>query len=178
MKVYVTRHGNTNYNQLRLCNADPSVVVHLTDLGKQQLEQVATGLRSKKLQTIFISPLSRTKESADIVNKYHDVSYIVDDRITDNNTGFEGKTVDEYHAAFSQVQDTWAFKPEGAESLYDVRDRVTAFLRDLVSQDFDTVLIVTHQSIIRQIFGVFGNLNREEINKVELPQGKYAEFDI
>lgn len=33
MKIYVIRHGKTNYNRLGLYNSDPAVDVHLTAQG-------------------------------------------------------------------------------------------------------------------------------------------------
>ncbi len=46
MNLYLARHGRTNYNDLGLCNADPTVDVHLTALGIEQ----AKANRSKTLK--------------------------------------------------------------------------------------------------------------------------------
>src|SRR6185369_14402091 len=41
MKVYIARHGQTNYNEARRCNADPSVDVFLTETGIRQAKELA-----------------------------------------------------------------------------------------------------------------------------------------
>ena len=72
MKIYFARHGRTNYNDLDLCNADPSVDVHITELGAEQAKALADKLKDLPLDRIFVSELKRTQQTAEIVNSFHD----------------------------------------------------------------------------------------------------------
>lgn len=178
MKLYVTRHGRTNYNDARLCNDDASVDVHITDEGTAQAKQVAKKLKDMYFDRIIVSTLPRTHQTADIINSYHQVPVEVDGRISDNRTGFEGKPVDEYFAARDAADDSWAYKAAGAESLYDVQTRVEEFLEDLKAKPYNSVLVVTHQCVIRQIVGILRGLSREATDAIDVLQGDYVDFEL
>jgi len=178
MKLYVTRHGQTNYNVLGLCNADETIDVYLTPLGVEQARQVSQKLKEKPFEVIYISTLKRTRRTADIINEFHNVPIEVDERIMDNVTGFEGKPVSEYYAAREGAPDKWGFKPEGAESLNDVKSRVQSFLNDLRQESYEAVLIVAHQSVNRMIYGVVNGASNKEIEQFDLPQGDFIEFEL
>ena len=78
MKLYLARHGWTNYNDLRLCNADPTVDVHLTPTGVSQAEALADKLKQTALDHIIVSELKRTQQTAEIVNRFHHLEIEVD----------------------------------------------------------------------------------------------------
>ncbi|MFP4610722.1 MAG: histidine phosphatase family protein, partial [Thiohalophilus sp.] len=73
MPLYAMRHGRTNFNDLGLCNDDPGRDVYLTDTGIARLETAAERLRDVALQRIITSELPRTRQSADIINRHHQV---------------------------------------------------------------------------------------------------------
>ena len=93
MDVYFMRHGQTNYNQQGLCNSDPARDVHLTPQGKAQAQQAAEQLKSVPLQLIIASPLPRTRQTATIMNQYHQCHIEYDDTIADIRSGFEDRPV-------------------------------------------------------------------------------------
>ncbi len=96
MKVFFVRHEQTNYNILDLCNDNLVKDVHLTDLGKQQAETIANKLKNIKLDLVIISELPRTKETALIITKNHQVKFEIEPRINDRKTGFDSKPVSEF----------------------------------------------------------------------------------
>ena len=56
MKLYVVRHGQTNYNIAnKVCGKSD---VELTDLGKQQAKKASEQLQDVSLDFIFASPLT------------------------------------------------------------------------------------------------------------------------
>ncbi len=67
MKLFVVRHGQTNYNLQHLCNDDPTIDVHLTKEGKKQAEIIANKLKYIQFDTIFISEIPRTRETANLI---------------------------------------------------------------------------------------------------------------
>ena len=70
MKLYVVRHGQTDYNiDNKVCGISN---VELTDLGKQQAIKAREQLEDQKIDYIFASPLQRAYDTAKIINeKYH-----------------------------------------------------------------------------------------------------------
>ncbi|MBT8440026.1 MAG: histidine phosphatase family protein, partial [Gammaproteobacteria bacterium] len=101
MNLYVMRHGCTNYNELGLCNDNPDADVHLNAMGKQQAQTAAEQLRDVTLDRIIVSPLPRTRQTAEYVNQYHDVPIEVHPDLADIRSGFDGKSVGEYFAAIA-----------------------------------------------------------------------------
>src|SRR5437868_14596557 len=128
MKLYLARHGWTNYNDLRLCNADPTVDVHLTPTGVSQAEALADKLKQTALDHIIVSELKRTQQTAEIVNRFHHLEIEVDARLNDGRSGFEGKPFSEYARALDAADNRWTAHFNGGESVEDIRDLVADFM--------------------------------------------------
>jgi broad specificity phosphatase PhoE len=178
MKLYVARHGQTNYNDLGLCNSDPKTDVHLTQAGHAQAENLSRKLKTVQLDQLFVSELKRTFETANIVNKCHDVPIAVDSRLNDNRSGFENKSSLAYIAALDAVDDKWTVRLNGGESLDDVKDRARSFLDDLTTQEYGSVLIVTHKVIVQAIYGILNNRSNQEAWDYAVDQASCTEFEL
>ena len=178
MKFYLTRHTQTNYNVLGLCNSQPSVDVHITDLGVKQAHQVAEKLAPAAFDIIFVSELKRTHQTAEIINEFHHKEIIVDGRLNDNDTGFKGKLEKEWKAVLEASHDKWNASFNDGESLAQAKERVEQFLDDLREKDYDAVLVVTHGWIIKLIFIILMNGTFEMADRFTLKQGEYASFVI
>lgn len=178
MKVYLARHGRTNYNDLRICNSDPSVDVHLTDVGHQQAAALADKLKDVTFEHVFVSELRRTQQTADIVNKHHGVPVTIDRRLNDNRTGFEGKPTPDYYAALEAAEDKWTIRLNDGESLEDTKQRVKEFLTDLKTAGFDSVMVVTSMTIVQAFYGLVHNLRNQEIWDLAVETGSYFEIEI
>jgi broad specificity phosphatase PhoE len=131
MKIYLARHGLTNYNELGLCNSHPSTDVHLSRVGLIQADDLAEKLKKAKIDQIFVSELKRTQQTSNIINRYHDAPIQVDPRLNDNLTGYEGKPVKDYYAALAASEHKWTARLNGGESLEDVKERTQSFIKDL-----------------------------------------------
>lgn len=173
MKVYVIRHGQTNYNLDSLCNSDPSKDVHLTEKGIQQAESAANKLKDKELDVIYISNLKRTLQTAEIINVHHGLEFVEDARIGDRKTGFESKPASEFFAAVDASNDKVNAKFNDGESFAEERERVFGFLDELVSKNYRTVLLVTHAEIMTIIHGYFHNM--DDIDMWNMEQFSNAE---
>lgn len=156
MKLYVARHGQTNYNDQGLCNSDPRTDVHLTEMGTKQAENLANNLKDININQIFVSELKRTKQTADIVNQFHNAPIKVDARLNDNRSGYEDKHFSEYYAALDKADNRWTVRFNDGESLEDVKERVRNFLDELKGKDYNSVLIVTSMVIVQAIYRILG----------------------
>ncbi|MDD5178260.1 MAG: histidine phosphatase family protein [Candidatus Nanoarchaeia archaeon] len=161
MKIFFVRHGKTNYNEKHLCNDDPTKKVYLTELGLNQAKEVAEKLKGKKIEKIFISELPRTKQTAEIINKFHGVSIEVDPRINDRKTGFEGKPEEEFHRFIEK--DLFGMHAPGGESFQDEKQRIFSFLESLKKMPLENLLVVSHHETMKIIIGFFENLTDEEM---------------
>lgn len=179
MKLYIARHGRTNYNDLGLCNADPTVDVHLTPEGIEQAKALADKLKQLSFDHIFVSELKRTQQTADIVNRFHNLSIEIDSRLNDGRSGFEGKPFSEYSKAFEAAPNKWTARFNDGESVEDIKERVADFLSELRTRPYQAVLIITSQWIIQALLVVLRQVSdNSEAWDIEVPQGSYIELDI
>lgn len=176
MKAYFVRHGQTNYNVLGLCNDDRAKDVHLTELGKQQSEKVAEKLKGINLDLVFISELPRTKETAEIIAKNHNVAFQIDSRINDRKTGFDSKPVSDFFDALKP--DTFNLKFNDGESFQEEKKRIFSFLEDLKKLNYSAILVVTHSEILKIVVGYFNNLSDQEMWDTEIDHSQVLEYDI
>ncbi|MBI2098592.1 MAG: histidine phosphatase family protein [Candidatus Wildermuthbacteria bacterium] len=178
MKIYFVRHGETNYNVANLCNDDSSKEVHLTVRGREQSEFLAEKLKNETIGGIIISELSRTRETAEIINKYHNVPILVDSRINDRKTGFESKSASAFFAAVESAPDKWSVKFNEGESFLEEKERVFSFLDDLPRRGYETMLIITHSEIMKIVYGYFHKLSNEEMWEIKIDNAQILEFTI
>lgn len=146
MKVYYVRHGQSEAN-VRGVFAGGGTDTPLTELGKQQARDVAKDLRSKKIDVIVASPMSRTLDTAKIIAEEINLpqeNIIQDVRIKEYNTGemagfkLEGMTSERLIAA------------KGAENPHSFARRVRESLIDVRKQEAN-VLIVGHGGTMKII---------------------------
>lgn len=178
MKLYLARHTQTNYNEQKLCNADPTVDVHLTDYGKQQAQALAEQLKDADFEVMYVSELPRTRETAEVINQFHGKPILVDGRINDNRTGFESKPVAEYLEALFKHKDSYSVVLNDGESLNQAAARSHEFLDDLKQEAYSSVLVVTHGFIIEAIHAYVYGVSLEDAAEFQLAQGEFVEFDI
>jgi probable phosphoglycerate mutase len=177
-KVIVARHAETNYNKLGLVNYDSNVNVYLTENGVKQAEELAKELKDKSIDIIIVSNLNRTRQTADIINQYHNVAIISDSRINDIRNGFEGKPVDEYHRERDSASDRLNVSFNGGESIMDCNKRTNDFLTDLKKRSENNILIVSSNNNMKQIQIIINNLPLEEILNMHIKNASFFEFNL
>lgn len=146
---FLMRHGQSDNN---LENLVSTVVVggsYLTLEGKKKTKEAAELLKKEDIDMLIISPFTRTKETAKIVQDVlglKDVNIVVDERLGEMNVkSYEGKTWMEYHTDFPKTEEYFSKKRDGDESYRDVRARTMSVLFDLENKYKDKkILIITH----------------------------------
>jgi len=175
MIIYVMRHGQTEENTRWILNDDPKRVVHLNSEGSRQSEEAAEKLKRKSFRAVFTSEFARTIETAEIVNKYHHAPLIIDSRINERKTGFDGKHVSEF---VKNLKDRFNTKPPKGESWQEEKERIRSFLDDLKTRKYGSVLIVTHGEPMMHMAGYFRKLTDEEMWKLEIDNCDIMEFEV
>jgi len=110
------------------------------------VEAVAKILKKKKIDFIYCSPLHRTKQTCEIINKEVKKKIVYDDRLKETNFGiFNGKPEPELHRAFKDRMQRFVERPEHGESWLDVKRRVMNFIREINAEhDGKNILIISH----------------------------------
>lgn len=178
MKVFLLRHGESEYNLRGLCNSDPGVPVALTPAGRRQAEMAAERLRALPIGRIYVSRLQRARETADIVNAHHSAGIRVDARLDDRSTGFEGRPVKQYIHAMHSAPDPFGWKHDGGESYRELVARVHAFVGDLSEPGGAAALVVAHHEVIQAAVGYFRGLGPREMWNIPVDNCEILEFDL
>ena len=145
MKLYVVRHGQTDYNiDNKVCGISN---VELTDLGKQQAIKAREQLEDQKIDYIFASPLQRAYDTAKIINEKYHLNIQIDSRVQEINFGqFEGVI---NNKEFQYYKQNHALHYPQGESLFQVVHRVYSFLEELENKYPDkNILVVCHGGIV------------------------------
>lgn len=175
MNIYCMRHGRTNYNDLGLCNDDPGRDVYLTEIGIAQAQSAAHGLRDAAFERILVSPLPRTRQTAEIVNRYHTVPIEVHDALADIRSGFESQPVLDYFAAIRH--DPLRACVNGGESLLDHKQRVLRFIDWLKTQPDEAVLVVAHEETLRVFVAYFeGGIADTQLRDIHIGNCEYRRY--
>jgi len=180
---WILRHGEANHIQAGILASGvegKNNTSHLTEKGKKQVEESAKKLKKqlgkKELDVIFSSPYVRAQETAKVAAKVLGAKVIVDDRLAELNAGlFNGKSVSDYEAFFTNKKEKFVKAPEGGETLADVKKRVMEFMIEMNSKYSNkNILITGHGDPLWAIEGGAENLSNEKM--WEIPSLKLAEL--
>ena len=161
MKVYATRHGETEFNADNRISGVTDVL--LTEKGIAQAQELAA--RAKEcgdIQRIIASPLRRAQMTAQIVADALGLPVQTDARLTEWDYGsFEGK--DRFTEGFAETKAEFGVKmPDGGESVFQVVQRTYNVLDDVKRLYPDeNVLLVCHGGICRVIDSYFHDMTVE-----------------
>jgi broad specificity phosphatase PhoE len=83
MKIILVRHGESEANKAgkHQGKGDKWTNTSLTEKGKQQAKKVAERLKKEEIEIIYSSPLKRAKETAESINRNHNLEIIYDKRL-------------------------------------------------------------------------------------------------
>jgi len=151
-KILIIRHGETAWNRNNVFRG--TYDIPLNENGKKQARLLAQSLEAVRIDAAYTSPLSRAKETADIVSRSHGISPVVHDGFIDMDygewTGKENSKVarlwPDDHAAWTAMPHT--AKPPGGTTLKAVfNNAFTAMEKLAVKHDGQTIAIVTHRVV-------------------------------
>lgn len=149
MKLYVIRHGQTNYNLERKynCRYDEDI----NETGIKQAKEASKKVKGLKLDLIICSPMKRTKHTMELINVNH-VPVIYDERLIEREGGkLTGTVLDDYYE--KEYYNYYSTNiVEGLETLPELFKRVHSFL-DEVKEKYKgkDILLVTHGAVARAI---------------------------
>lgn len=151
------RHGETDYNRNNILQGH--INTHLNETGKKQAYRVAKYIKRNNLKfdKIYVSPLDRAQETAEIVSGRNRNDFIIDDRLIEIDYGenIDGKCIAELDKeTVSFLNDPLnVLPPKGVEDISHLMERVYSFIREIIKTNEDEqILIVTHGETIRAFF--------------------------
>ena len=158
MILYVVRHGEAVWNtQNRICGRTDSP---LTDKGRAQAAALAP--KMPKIDRVLCSPLSRARETAEILTRGTGLTIQTEPRLIEQDFGsFEG--MDRGTPAFLAAKQEPACRFPGGESSFETAARVYGLLDELKAEHSgETVLLVCHGAVMRVIETYFRDMPLSE----------------
>ena len=136
MKIYVTRHGQTDWNVQGKTQGRADI--ELNEVGIKQAKQTKEELKNIDIDLIICSPLKRAKKTAEIINEGRNIPIIFDDQIIERNFGeFEGEKI-----KFDEFWDYNAHpRYQRAETIQEIISRISNFLDKIKEEYKDGKLI-------------------------------------
>jgi isoleucyl-tRNA synthetase len=163
---FTLRHGQAEHNLKNIASDSNNTPSHLTEEGKEQVAKTAEQLKSAKIDIVFVSPLLRTQETAEIIKQtlgLSDAQIITDERIREVQTGFDGKSIEQYRNFFNSFEEKFSKKHETGETLTELKQRVGEFLYDIDTQYSNkNILIISHEYPIWMLHAVKDGLSQTQ----------------
>lgn len=153
-RILLVRHGATLLTaEDRFSGADG---VDLSDEGRAQARALAARLAREPIDVVYASPLSRTRETAEILVTNRSLPIAFREELREISHGhWEGMARSDVASRFSEEYTAWeadplTFAPEGGESGIAVLARALPVLREIVERcPSGTVLVVSHKATLR-----------------------------
>ena len=175
---WVMRHGEAESNIFDIMDSGQGKYLHLTPRGKEQalasIEKFKHELAKehKKIDLVIASDVTRTQDTEHIVGSVltgeKELSEI---RIEEIHLGpaLTGLRDENYHQMFPTLESRFEKRPEGGESLRDVRTRVWGFLKECEEKyEGKNILVISHEYpiwMISQIMEAWSEKRAIEENK-------------
>lgn len=187
LKIYVFRHGQTEFNR---DNRFTGILdSKITKTGLDDARIVAERLKNKRFQVAFHTSLSRSKDTLEIVLKSHPEckTVLCNDLIIERDYGkLNSKTHLQIVRRFGpekydQWHRSWDIRPPGGECFADVEKRVKkfiVFLKKFMVENNVSVAISAHGNSIRLFRKIMEKLSIKETCGLHIPYDKVFEYTI
>ncbi len=182
MKLFVTRHGQTDYNEKGLLSGTSPAM--LTEKGKGQAKDLAERILAEQenlnIKTIFVSPLQRAIDTSAYIEDALELKAIVDDRLKEVDFGdMENESWPSDDFSFRRANPFVSF-PNG-ESLAKAGHRAYSIVeevREKYKNQDGNILFVCHGLITVLMTTFFNDIDQENFAKVRMKNCELLEFDL
>ncbi len=171
MKLYIVRHGKTDWNVARRLQGRADIP--LNENGREIARKTAEGIRNIPIDFAISSPLSRAKETAEILVNKRKIPVYLDERLEEISFGvMEGQIKNEQIDHFFHSPEIYQ-PPKGAESIPHLLSRTEEFLEELASNPQlkeKNILIATHGAATRALLANIKHLSIKEFWSGSVPK--------
>lgn len=175
MDLILLRHGETIHNTENKYSSDDCP---LSEEGIIQIERAADKIHNMIIDRIWVSPLARTMETFEIINKYHNFPYEIKPEISEIDAGeFKGKTFREGMELYPKEVEDYMYdyinNPlPGGESVREAYHRAGQVLRR-VRNHSGNILMISHGGFISLLLSnVLGDVR--DYQRFDIDNGSFT----
>ena len=183
MKLFFIRHGQTDWNlQGKIQGSYDS---ELNDTGIKQAVELSEVLLklNYKFSRIYTSPQKRALKTAKILSEYSNIEYIPIDDLKEINMGeWEGLSWKEVEENYPTEYKEWLLNrqytrtPNG-ESYDDMLKRVLIAINQIIDENSDNVVVISHSAIIMGLQCYVTNTPFNDMLKLKTKNATITEID-
>lgn len=158
MSLYFIRHGQTILNNQHKFNGESDE--ELNENGLAEAQKAGEFFKDKKVDLIYCSPLTRTRQTLAQLNLSQDIPVVYDSRLVERKVGkLLGVEINDNNLQNIYLNRYSKAKIEGLETIDDVFERVHSVIDEIKEKYGDkNVLIVAHGFIGRAVYFYFNKL--------------------
>ena len=152
--LFLVRHGRTGWNKEQIFRGHKDIP--LDDVGREEALLVGERLKGEGIRGVFSSPLSRAKETAEVVARFHKVEVQALEELTDLNFGeWEGLSLQEVEERYPDLYGQWQGAPHkvifpGGEGLDAVSSRAMKAVEEIIERHpQEAVALVSHRVVLK-----------------------------
>lgn len=165
MKLYLVRHGETDWNARGLLMGQADIPLNATGIQQAEALRAKIAARGLEFDAAYVSPLQRAAQTAQIILS-PDFPIVFDDRLKERNAGeFQGgsprKLFDHEIDFLDMNLNSGAFS---VEPIQDFHGRARAFLQDLRQSHPNEakILVVSSNGLMKRLSSILTNVPPED----------------
>lgn len=182
--VYLIRHGESVANTQGIYQGQ-TYDTKLSALGEKQVNALGVFLAQKPIDRVISSPLTRTRDTAEAIAKWHDglTVEIEPDIIETNHGAWEGKNVHVIEELWPLEYSIWQTQPTkaafpGGETYADTRTRALRWWKEVLPTIHGATAVVTHDNIVRALLVDILDMQPDLLWKMELQPAAITKLKI
>lgn len=158
MKIYVVRHGQTDYNVKKVFQGH--IDIPLNETGEKQAQETASKFRNIEVDMILVSPLQRTLQTAKPISQITGVPITIEERLIERSFGdMEGHQNREDWNIKMMLDYEKNYDIENIEPIQSLFKRVYDFLDEVTEKYKDkNLVLVTHGAVSQPIECYFNGM--------------------
>jgi broad specificity phosphatase PhoE len=157
MKLIVVRHGETDLNKNNRLQGSRDPNLPLNAEGRKMVTILRDNI-TRTPEILYVSPLVRTKETAEILNERFEAPIVMATDILERDFGsLTGKLWSEIdqETILRDLEGHYDYRAFGGECVDDVTARVKNFMAMICAKSERTVMCVTHRGVIRVLYDLY-----------------------
>lgn len=158
MKIYVVRHGQTDYNVKKVFQGH--IDIPLNETGKKQAQETAEKFKNIDVDMILVSPLQRTLQTAEPISQITGVPITIEKRLIERCFGdMEGHQNREDWNIKMMLDYEKNYDIENIEPIQSLFKRIYDFLDEITERYKDKkMVLVTHGAVSQPIECYFNGM--------------------
>nr|EGQ39939.1 MAG: fructose-2,6-bisphosphatase [Candidatus Nanosalinarum sp. J07AB56] len=155
------RHGRTDYNDSGIVQGQ--LETEINETGEQQAEALAERLSTREFDAVYSSTMKRALQTARVVNERHGLEINQVDALREvERAEYGGEPFDDMVEDIrASDKEDYLWKPDGGESLEELKHRVLGFMEKVAQSQHDDVLAIAHGGPIKVLVpGVMGHTSK------------------